>query len=93
MACSVVQVVRSIHVTGHSLGGALASLSAFDLSTTVAAAKDAKDDPLTSKKCKQLKKDLAVGHFESNQPGSAICKWVQHRAPAGAKLACSADLS
>jgi putative lipase involved disintegration of autophagic bodies len=71
------QVVRSIHVTGHSLGGALASLCAFDLSTTVAAAKDAKDDPLTSKKCTQLKNDLAVGHFacfeSSNQHGSAIC--------------------
>jgi putative lipase involved disintegration of autophagic bodies len=63
-ACVVVQVVRSIHVTGHSLGGALASLCAYDLSTTVAAALQAADDPLTSNKCTQLKNDLAVSQLQ-----------------------------
>jgi putative lipase involved disintegration of autophagic bodies len=49
-------------VTGHSLGGALASLCSYDLSTTVAEALAATEDPQNSKEYKALKvKDSLVG--------------------------------
>lgn len=50
----LLQVVRSIHVTGHSLGGALASLCAYDLSTAVAEAVAAEQDPIASDEFKAV---------------------------------------
>jgi putative lipase involved disintegration of autophagic bodies len=53
-------VARSIHVTGHSLGGALASLCSYDLSTTVAEALAAKEDPLNSEDYTKLQVNNSI---------------------------------
>ncbi|KAF6265180.1 hypothetical protein COO60DRAFT_1119417 [Scenedesmus sp. NREL 46B-D3] len=54
------KMVRSIHVTGHSLGGALASLCAYDLSTAGAEAVAAEQDPLASDEFKAVESETGL---------------------------------